>query len=188
IDGTRLYANRMPLFGISIGLIRDLKPWIGAVYFPALRELFLCDGEQSYFIRDPFTPQESRQRITTMDEVISPKSLFLMSDMFFHYYDWDLTKCRFLVTACATVNLCWPTIGRGCGSLDQSHLWDFAGAWPIARSAGMEFRDITTGQVMDHIDAGYFVKEKTPWKLKAYHILSSERNYPLLRQNIIPKP
>jgi len=33
IDGTRLYANRMPLFGVSIGLIKDLKPWLGVVYF-----------------------------------------------------------------------------------------------------------------------------------------------------------
>ena len=26
IDGTRLYANRMPLFGVSLGLLKDLKP------------------------------------------------------------------------------------------------------------------------------------------------------------------
>src|ERR1700690_2803518 len=36
IDGTRLYANRIPLFGISLGLIKDLKPWLGVVYFPMI--------------------------------------------------------------------------------------------------------------------------------------------------------
>ena len=40
IDGTRNYANRIPLFGISIGLLKNRKPWLGAVYFPYLKELF----------------------------------------------------------------------------------------------------------------------------------------------------
>ena len=38
IDGTRLYANGMPLFGISIGLIKDLKPWLGVVYFILIKK------------------------------------------------------------------------------------------------------------------------------------------------------
>ena len=41
IDGTRLYANRMPLFGISIGLIKDLKPgWVLCI-FPCSMSFFI---------------------------------------------------------------------------------------------------------------------------------------------------
>ena len=36
IDGTRAYANRMPHFGVSLGLLKDLKPWLGMVYCPYL--------------------------------------------------------------------------------------------------------------------------------------------------------
>ena len=54
IDGTRLYANGIPLFGISVGLIKDLKPWLGVVYFPMLKELFYCDGSTSFFIAGCF--------------------------------------------------------------------------------------------------------------------------------------
>ena len=55
IDGTRAFSNRMPNFGISIGLLKDLKPWLGVVYFPMLGELFYSEGKQSIFIRNAFT-------------------------------------------------------------------------------------------------------------------------------------
>src|SRR3989338_1439179 len=50
IDGTKGFANRMPMFGISIGLLKSLKPWLGMIYLPILDELFYCDGEKSYFV------------------------------------------------------------------------------------------------------------------------------------------
>ena len=31
VDGTRIYANGMPNFGISIGLLKDRKPWLEAI-------------------------------------------------------------------------------------------------------------------------------------------------------------
>ncbi|MBC8185266.1 hypothetical protein H8E88_29585 [candidate division KSB1 bacterium] len=55
IDGTRAFSNGMPNFGISIGLLKDLKPWLGVVYFPMLGELFYCDGKQSFFVCNAFT-------------------------------------------------------------------------------------------------------------------------------------
>ena len=75
IDGTRLYANHMPLFGISIGLIKDLKPWLGVVYFPMLKELFYCDGVEAYFVQDAFGPNEIKTRIIPLDEELSSRSI-----------------------------------------------------------------------------------------------------------------
>ena len=63
IDGTRLYANRMPTFGISLGLLKDLKPWLGVVYFPVLKELFYCDGKEAYFVQNAFSPNQRRIKI-----------------------------------------------------------------------------------------------------------------------------
>lgn len=60
IDGTRNYAHRIPIFAISVGLLRERRPWIGMVYFPVLDELFYSDGESSFFVREAFlgTPRE----------------------------------------------------------------------------------------------------------------------------------
>ena len=177
IDGTRLYANRIPLFGISIGLIKDLKPWLGVVYFPMLKELFFCDGTEAYFVQDAFGPQESKIRIVPVDEVLSARSLFFCNDTFFDKFFWNTKDFHIMIHACAVVNLCWPAIGRGAGCFLRSHLWDFAGSWPIIRRAGMDLRRVSDGKVLDRVEAGLFTREPLSWHMKEYYLISSERNF-----------
>ncbi|MBF0522528.1 MAG: hypothetical protein HQL24_05660 [Candidatus Omnitrophica bacterium] len=186
VDGTRLYANQMPLFGVSLGLLKDLKPWLGMVYFPALKELFYCDGEGSYFVQNAFLPDEKKVKIKPQDIEVTSKSLFLLSDLFFDDFSWDHESCRILITACAVTDVCWPAIGRGVGCFDQSHLWDFAGSWPIAQSAGLEFRNWKTGKVLDKVSEDSFKKVNGLWQLKDYHLLSTEKNFPVLKSKIRP--
>lgn len=187
VDGTRIYANSMPYYGISLGLIRDLKPWLGVVYFPSLKELFCCDGEKAFFTEGVGTAQEKTFPIVPVDEEITSQSIFLSSDNFFKRFEWVSKDCHFIVPACAVVDLCWPSIGRGCGGLLKSYVWDFAGSWPIFRAAGLDLRSYDTGQVMDRLDASLFIKEERPWKLKEYYILSSSRNYSVLKEKLVLK-
>ncbi len=184
IDGTRNYANRMPNFGISIGLLKDLKPWLGMVYFPLLNELFYCDGQEAYFVQNAFGDLEHRERIIPVDQVISKQSIFLLTDSFFQSFDWDNKDCHVMIPACAVVDLCWPAIGRGCGAILKSYLWDFAGSWPICHAAGLFLRSLSTGRVLDRLQEDLFMQDPKPWRLKDYYILSSERNYPILKAKI----
>ena len=177
IDGTRLYANRMPLFGISLGLIKDLKPWLGVVYFPMLKELFYCDGDEAYYVKDAFGPNEIKTRIVPIEEELSARSLFFCNDTFFEKFYWNDKDFHIMIHACAVVNLCWPTIGRGIGCFLRCHLWDFAGSWPIIRKAGIDLRRITDGKVMDRIDAGLFNREPVSWQMRDYYLASSEINF-----------
>lgn len=177
IDGTRLYANRMPLFGISIGLIKDLKPWLGVVYFPMLKELFYCDGVESYFVRDAFGPKEAKVRIVPIDEELSGRSIFFCNDTFFDKFYWNDKDFHIMINACAVVNLCWPAIGRGIGCFLRCHLWDFAGSWPIIRRAGMDLRRVSDGKVLDRLVADLFAREPISWHMKEYYLISSERNF-----------
>ena len=177
IDGTRLYANRMPLFGISIGLIKDLMPWLGVVYFPMLKELFYCDGTEAYFVQDVFGPNETKIRIVPIDEELSARSLFFCNDTFFDKFYWNDKDFHIMIHACAVVNLCWPTIGRGMGCFLRCHLWDFAGSWPIIRRAGIDLRRISDGKVLDRLEADLFSRDPLSWHMKEYYLISSERNY-----------
>ncbi|MDO8580074.1 MAG: inositol monophosphatase family protein, partial [Candidatus Omnitrophota bacterium] len=156
IDGTRVYANHMAHFGISIGLFKDLRPFMGAVYFPALEELFYCDGGQGYFVRHPFSAQETKTVLRPLDQTISAQSIFMCDDSLSAAFDWDYKDCQIMVTGCASVDLCWPAIGRGCGTLFKSSLWDFAGSWPVARSAGLELRHFPSGKVLEKINVRLF--------------------------------
>ncbi len=176
IDGTRLYANHMPLFGISIGLIKDLKPWLGVVYFPALKELFYCDGKEAYFVQDAFSAKEKKVLIVPLNEELSGRSLFFCNDTFFNKFYWKDKDFHIMINACAVVNLCWPAIGRGVGCFSRCHLWDFAGSWPIIQRAGLDLRRISDGKIMDKLEADLFQLEPV-WHMNEYYLVSSQRHY-----------
>ncbi len=188
IDGTRAFSNRMPNFGISIALLKDLKPWLGVVYFPMLGELFCSDGRQSFFVQNAFTEREETKLISTVDHQISSRSIFICNDSFFENFDWNSSDCQLMNPLCAVLGLCWPTIGRGCGAFFGAHIWDFAGSWPIFLSAGLSLRSYETGSEISQLDIVLFAREsKDPWKLREHYILSSEQNFSSLRGRIIPK-
>ncbi len=187
IDATRAYANRMPHYGISIGLLKDLKPWLGVVYFPSLRELFYCDGEEAVFIQDVFSSHEVRTKIVPVDEQITSRSVFIASDEILGRFDWKSSDCRVMILAAAVCEFCWPAIGRGCGSLSKVHLWDMAGSWPIFERAGLKMFSLETGQALERISPELFHSQGTPWKFKDDYILSSPRNFPVLHSKLIKK-
>ena len=184
VDGSRNYALGMPNFGISIGIMKDLKPWMGAVYFPLLSEFFYCDGEKAYFVKEAFTATEKKILIKPVDQKISSAAIFLCFDRFFKEFTWDHKDCRLMIQSCAAIDMCWPSVGRGCGSMLRCSLWDFAGAWPIAIKAGLDLRSLTTGRVLDKVSADVFDNKKSPWKLKDFYVLSSPRNFSLLKERI----
>ena len=185
IDGTRSFANRMPTFGISIGLLKDLKPWLGVVYFPMLKELFYCNGWQSYFVKNAFSHRKDITKIRSVDQKITRQSICFVTDAYFKNFEWDFSFCTAMMYSCAVIDLCWPVIGRGCGEIFRSNLWDFAGAWPIVHSAGLHLRNLNTGKVLDRLDTKVFVGEgDRVWKLKDFYILSSKRNFPIIKNRI----
>jgi len=188
IDGTRAFSNGMPNFGISIGLLKDLKPWLGMVYFPMLGELFYSDGKQSFFVQSAFTECEETQPISPVGHEISRQSIFISNDSFFEKFDWNFSDCQLMNPLCAVLGLCWPTIGRGCGAFFGAHLWDFAGSWPIFLSAGLSLRSYQTGNEITELDTALFAGESDdPWKLREHYILSSAQNFSLLRERITKK-
>jgi len=184
IDGTRAFANQIPLFGISIGIFKDLKPWMGAVLLPVLGELFYCDGEEAFFVRNAFTAAEKRTPIKPVDQEITRQSVFFGNDAFFQDYDWNFAFCQMMLPSCAVIDFCWPSIGRGAGCMFNSYIWDFGGAWPIARAAGLDIRSIKTGQKISQLSLDIFQgKGALTWRLKENLLLSSSRNFPLIVEN-----
>lgn len=186
IDGTRNYANQLPLYGISLGLIRHGKPWMGCVYLPSLNQLFGCDGEDAFCIDQVFTPEEKKTDIHLEDMEIDHVKIFLSSDPFHRHFEWKSKDCQIIIPSCAVIDLCWPAIGRACGALLKANLWDFAGSWAIFESAGLKLRHLQTGEVLNQLDLDMFETQR-PWKMKDYYLLSSERNYATLQSRLVPK-
>ena len=184
IDGSRNYANRMPNFGISIGLLKNLKPWLGVVYFPSLSELFYCDGENAFFVDRAFTTQEKKTPIRPQEQKITNSTIFLCIDHFSKYFRWDHKDCRMMIQSCAAIDMCWPAAARACGSILKCSLWDFAGGWPIAQKAGLHLMNFESGKIMDELDIRNFLSEKKSWKLRDFHLVCSQKNFPILKKKI----
>jgi fructose-1,6-bisphosphatase/inositol monophosphatase family enzyme len=185
IDATRAYANQMPHYGISIGLIHDRRPWLGVVYFPSLGELLYCDGASAYFVQRAFTPSARTSPIVPQDEVITSRSVFISTDQILTDFNWVSPDCHVMIFAAAVCEFCWPALGRACGSLSKVYLWDMAGSWPIFEKAGLKLFSLADGTPLDRLDVALFEKGDSPWKLKDYYILSSERNFPLLKARLL---
>lgn len=186
IDGTRNYANQIPSFGISIGLFKNLKPWMGVVYFPALREMFFHDGLNAYFVENVKAKGQRKRRLRPLHVPVDNRNYFLVTDTFFKEFDWEHKDCRIMIQSCGTMEFCWPAIARGCASLTKSNLWDFAGAWPIVEAAGLTLRSLQTGKRLTKIDLEAF-NSHIPWRLKDFYIISDPKNFPLIRKKIKQK-
>ena len=132
--------------------------------------------------------RKKKSIINKIDQQITDQSIFIGNDLFLEKFAWDFCNCRLINPSCSTMNLCWPAIGRGCGAFFSANLWDFAGSWPIFLSAGLSLRSYQTGKEIAELDVGLFTrKSKEIWKLRESYILSSKRNFSLLRKKIRPK-
>ena len=52
IDGTSNFSRNIPLFGISIGLVKDTQPIVGVLFFPALDLLVHAEHGKGAFAND----------------------------------------------------------------------------------------------------------------------------------------
>lgn len=202
IDGTRAFSNKMPNFGISVGVLKDLKPYLGMIYLPILRELFVADGENAYFLENVSVEELARldisnlqfeidsrnlggYRIKPIDQEVTGQSVFFGSENMIKKYGWESDDCHFMNASCAVIALSWTAIGRGCGAFLDAHLWDFAGAWPIFEAAGLQLHRISDAKLFDRASLDKFETDPSKvWKLKDYYILSSEGNFELLRAKL----
>lgn len=205
IDGTRNYAHRIPIFAVSVGLLRERQPWIGMVYFPVLDELFYSDGESSFFVREAFRGTPGKVLIekksgpagfTTASGSTAAdgehaehtasnfhiNSIVIANENLLKKYRWDFSLCNIEILSCAVASLSWPLIGRGEASIFGAHPWDLAGCWPILKNAGFEMRRISDGQVMDRLDFDDWGVDN--WRIKEHHIMCRAEDFEVLQRNV----
>ncbi len=195
IDGTRNYAHQIPIFGISVGLLKERRPWIGMVYFPVLDELFYSDGKSSFFVREAFrgTPREvlienksSSAGLPVTDAIDASNfhvnSIVIANENLLKKYRWDFSLCNIEILSCAVASLNWPLIGRGDASFFGAHPWDLAGCWPILRNAGFEMRRLSDGRVLDRLDFEDWGSEN--WRIKEHHVMCRIEDFDVLKGNL----
>jgi len=139
IDGTNNFGRGMPGFSVSIGVLDDGWPSVGAVYDPIADQLFTglvgrgawLDG-RSLRIEQPEAP--SSRSLCSIRAPFPDRVPPFASE-------W-LCRYRLRRTGSTALTLCYVALGALAFAHDhETSLWDIAGAAPVVMEAGAVLTD-----------------------------------------------
>lgn len=145
IDGTSNFANRIPIFALSLGLWYKGLPAYGLLMFPALdEEVHAAKGHGVFYNGKPFTRpespvKESPSQILTLlcqpesvDERV--ETLAKLKDIINYPQDYQSASYHYALVV----------LGRfDCMITVNLPIWDFGAALIIAEEAGLHYEFIT---------------------------------------------
>jgi myo-inositol-1(or 4)-monophosphatase len=150
IDGTNNFGRGMPGFSVSIGVLDDGWPSVGAVYDPIADQLFAglvgrgawLDG-RSLRIEHPEAPSSR-----SLCSIRTP-----FPDRLPAFVEQWLCRYRLRRTGSTELTLCYVALGALAFAHDhRASLWDIAGAAPVVIEAGAVITDPEGGALFP-IDA-----------------------------------
>lgn len=148
IDGTRAFAAGLPVWGVSIGIVRRNKPFVGGFYMPVTRDLYWGNGREAFYNDHPM------KRITKVD--LDSALVFLAVPSNFHL-KYRITYPRVRSLGSTAAHLAYAATGAAVGAFTQRvSLWDLAGMLPVLTAVGVEISYLS-GQpflASDAIDGG----------------------------------
>jgi myo-inositol-1(or 4)-monophosphatase len=128
IDGTRVFIDGLPLWCISLGLLREGEAYRGAVYLPVINEFFYTDSEGIAFWND--RPLKGMLR-TEWDR----DSFIAVPSGAHRHFRIDFRRIRAL-GAIATHHV-YVANGTAVAALHRNaKVWDLAGAQAILDAVG----------------------------------------------------
>jgi myo-inositol-1(or 4)-monophosphatase len=149
LDGTTNFIHQIPVYSISIGLLRNKKPVMGIVYEVNLKELFYAwEGSKAYL---------NGNEISVKQNPDLSKSLLATG---FPYYDFEgmngyLNALKYFMKntqgmrrlGSAAVDLAYVACGRFDGYFEYGlSPWDVAGGAFIVQQAGGKVSDFKGGE------------------------------------------
>lgn len=133
IDGTTNFANGLPMWGVSLGLIADGEPTVGALSFPLLGESYAGAKGLGATRNGRALPQLAPGGPMGWEDPYAVCSVSVRR------IDFDNTPTRVRVLGSAALEICWTSAGlvKGCQSIGVS-LHDVAAGLCIAREVGAD--------------------------------------------------
>jgi len=144
IDGTVNFANGIPICCVSIGVEKDGKMILGAVYNPFMGELFVAERGQGATLND------RRIKVSNKDEVLRS---CVVTGFPYSYLDTPNGPLkvfeRFIRRGVpvrrlgsAAIDLCWVAAGRFDGFYEHKlEAWDSAAGFLMVEEAGGKVTD-----------------------------------------------
>ena len=144
IDGTINFSKGIPLCCVSIGIEKDGKMILGAVYNPILNEFFIAEKGAGAFLND------KRIQVSTQTEVLKSCLVTGFPYTYLHTANGPLQVFERLITqgipvrrlGSAAIDLCWVACGRFDGFYEHKlQAWDSAAGFLMVEEAGGKVTD-----------------------------------------------
>ncbi|MCS6830953.1 MAG: inositol monophosphatase [Armatimonadota bacterium] len=133
IDGTSNYVFGIPLWGVSVALVKDERIQLGVIFLPVLSELYWAEtGNGAYLNGKRITAVDSEQ--FTSEDIICYASDAVTAELL------GKMPGRPRCFGSAVVKLAWTAAGRVRGALSLGRLYDLAAGLLLCREAGCETR------------------------------------------------
>ncbi len=129
IDGTRAYASGLPVWGISLGILRREEPYAGLFFMPAIRELYIGIGEKAFL----------NNRLLPLPELVDIQSslAFLAVPSNAHCL-FEISFNRLRSLGSGTAHLIYVARGAARGALTRPvYIWDIAPVMSLLRATGI---------------------------------------------------
>jgi fructose-1,6-bisphosphatase/inositol monophosphatase family enzyme len=181
IDGTNTYYHGFPLWAIAVGLYRNFKPYIGAIYMPSTGELLYTDGANSYLVSKAFT---RREKIITLN--LDKRQVFTGKDIVLHRRICNGANRKYtIIDLYSNYVIAFYTLaGRSVASFfgESSKLWDISATLPIAKNIGLCFRNVNNDKDLEDINSTIIGED---WSLNNRYIMCSPDMYDSLKTDNI---
>jgi myo-inositol-1(or 4)-monophosphatase len=129
IDGTRAYISGLPVWGISVGILKQGKPYAGFFYMPATGEMYWGTNNKGFF---------NNQLMSLRDNVdLKNRLAFIAVPSNAHdYYKISFGRLRSLGST--TAHLAYVARGVATAALTRNlYLWDIAAVLPLFNATGI---------------------------------------------------
>ena len=156
IDGTINFANGIPICCVSIGLEKEGKMLMGAVYNPVLKEFFFAEKSMGATLNDKKISVSKKTEVSKSCLVTGFPYTYLDSPngplQVFERLIRKGVPVRRLGSA--AIDLCWVAAGRFDGFYEhQLNAWDSAAGFIIVEEAGGKVTDLS-GQIYSPFQPG----------------------------------
>ncbi|NTV64445.1 MAG: inositol monophosphatase [Oscillochloris sp.] len=129
LDGTGAFVAGLPIWGVSIGLLRRGVPYLGVIYLPILDDCYWADAEGPAY-------RNEEQISVIVPAAIDCNDWIAVSSHVHRTFNISFPgKTRTLSSVAA--DLCYVARGSAVGALiSRATLWDIAAGMAILRAAG----------------------------------------------------
>lgn len=142
IDGTLPYSAGLPTFGVSIGLLKKGRPYLGVIDLPALGELYWAEMGKGAFLNNKKISVSKEDKIK---EALVGFELGWMEGrkrVLRRLIEPVALNARYTpIFGCTVAGLCYVARGALDAYIHTAYPWDFAAGTAIIQEAGGRVTD-----------------------------------------------